>query len=216
MKPIGAPTRGTTNPNRLRRVDAWIAATLGGALRGAADPVVVDLGYGASPVTAVQLRARLARVRPDVRVVGVEIDPVRVAEALPAAALVHDQAGGGAEHHDGTGAGALQRGQQRLGHPDRTQHVDLVHPLPVGRLGRLDRVDAARPAGVVDQQCQLAGEPLDGVPQPGDVDRPGDVGDHAAQREYRQWPQATGAIRPQTVSVPATGQRDSSGYRRAT
>jgi hypothetical protein len=85
VKPIGALTRGTTNPNRLRRVDSWLAATLGGLLRGAAEPVVVDLGYGASPVTTVELRARLARIRPDVRVVGVDIDPVRVAAAQPAA-----------------------------------------------------------------------------------------------------------------------------------
>jgi hypothetical protein len=85
VKPLGAVTRGTTNPNRLRRVDGWIAATLGGALRAAAEPVVVDLGYGASPVTAVELRSRLARVRADVRVVGLEIDPVRVAQARYAA-----------------------------------------------------------------------------------------------------------------------------------
>lgn len=82
-KPFGAATRGTTNPNRLRRVDAWIAATFGGVLRAADDPVVVDLGYGATPVTAVELHGRLARVRPDVRVVGLEIDPVRVADARP-------------------------------------------------------------------------------------------------------------------------------------
>lgn len=85
VRPLGSQTRGTTNPNRLRRVDSWIAGTLGGTLRSAADPLVVDLGYGATPVTAVELRARLARVRPDVRVVGLEIDPVRVAAALPAA-----------------------------------------------------------------------------------------------------------------------------------
>jgi hypothetical protein len=84
-KPLGAVTRGTTNPNRLRRVDSWLAATLGPALRAAAEPVVVDLGYGASPVTAVELRSRLARVRADVRVVGLEIDPVRVAQARYAA-----------------------------------------------------------------------------------------------------------------------------------
>jgi hypothetical protein len=84
-KPVGAPTRGTTNPNRLRRVDSWLAAAVGGVLRGAADPLVVDLGFGASPVTAVELRARLARVRADVRVVGLEIDPVRVAAAAAAA-----------------------------------------------------------------------------------------------------------------------------------
>jgi len=78
-------TRGTTNPNRLRRVDNWIVAHAGPALRDAPDPLVVDLGYGATPVTTVELRARLARVRPDVRVVGVEIDPSRVAAAAPAA-----------------------------------------------------------------------------------------------------------------------------------
>jgi hypothetical protein len=83
---LGVPTRGTTNPNRLRRMDNWIAATLGGVLRAAADPLVVDLGYGATPVTAVELAARLARVRPDVRVLGLEIDPERVAAAAPAAA----------------------------------------------------------------------------------------------------------------------------------
>ncbi|MEV4759138.1 class I SAM-dependent methyltransferase [Micromonospora sp. NPDC049559] len=85
-RPLGAVTRGTTNPNRLRRVDNWIAYACGGALADAADPLVVDLGYGATPVTTVELRARLAAaVRPDVRVVGLEIDPVRVAAAAPAA-----------------------------------------------------------------------------------------------------------------------------------
>lgn len=82
---LGIPTRGTTNPNRLRRMDNWIAATLGARLRAAADPLVVDLGYGATPITAVELAARLATVRADVRVVGVEIDPDRVAAAQPAA-----------------------------------------------------------------------------------------------------------------------------------
>ncbi|MEV6923570.1 class I SAM-dependent methyltransferase [Dactylosporangium sp. NPDC051485] len=78
MKPVGSITRGTTNPNRLRRVDNWIAATLGGLLRRAPDPLVVDLGYGASPVTAIELHARLG-----VPVVGLEIDPARVAAAQP-------------------------------------------------------------------------------------------------------------------------------------
>jgi hypothetical protein len=84
-RPLGAITRGTTNPNRLRRVDNWIAAHFDGVLRAAAEPLVVDLGYGASPVTTVELRSRLARVRPDVRVVGLEIDPSRVAGARTAA-----------------------------------------------------------------------------------------------------------------------------------
>jgi SAM-dependent methyltransferase len=85
-RPSGVVTHGTTGPNRLRRVDGWIAYTLVDLIRDAADPLVVDLGYGAAPTTAVELRARLAAaVRPDLRVVGVEIDPVRVAHAAPAA-----------------------------------------------------------------------------------------------------------------------------------
>jgi hypothetical protein len=82
---LGLPTRGTTNPNRLRRMDNWLAVRLGPLLRAATDPLVVDLGYGATPVTAVELAGRLRRVRADVRVLGLEIDPERVAAARPAA-----------------------------------------------------------------------------------------------------------------------------------
>ena len=49
-------------------MDHWLAARLGPLLRSAADPLVVDLGYGATPVTAVELVDRLGRVRADVRV----------------------------------------------------------------------------------------------------------------------------------------------------
>jgi hypothetical protein len=66
-------------------MDNWIVATLGERLRAAADPLVVDLGYGATPITAVELVTRLRRVRADVRVLGLEIDPERVAAAQPAA-----------------------------------------------------------------------------------------------------------------------------------
>ena len=83
QRPVGTITRGTTNPNRLRRVDRWIAGPLAPRWRTAAAPLVVDLGYGASPVTAVELHSRLQRVRPDVEVVGLEIDPVRVRAAQP-------------------------------------------------------------------------------------------------------------------------------------
>ena len=63
-------------------MDRWIAAELAPALRRAdAPPVAVDLGYGAAPWTAVELHARLAAVRADVRVVGIEIEPERVAVA---------------------------------------------------------------------------------------------------------------------------------------
>lgn len=82
-RPVGTVTRGTTNPNRLRRMDRWIAAVHGPALRRSADPVAVDLGYGAAPWTAVELLRRLRAAEPLTEVVGVEIDPARVAAALP-------------------------------------------------------------------------------------------------------------------------------------
>jgi hypothetical protein len=77
--PVGSITRGTTNTNRLRRVDRWIAEQP--ALRHAGDPFVVDLGFGASAVTTFELAARLGRSRPDVEVLGLEIDPARVRTA---------------------------------------------------------------------------------------------------------------------------------------
>ena len=80
---MGTLTRGTTNPNRLRRVDRWLAGPHGWRLRQAADPLVVDLGYGASPATAVELHGRMGAVRADVDVVGIEIDPERVRRAKP-------------------------------------------------------------------------------------------------------------------------------------
>ncbi|MEV7976039.1 class I SAM-dependent methyltransferase [Streptomyces sp. NPDC086519] len=82
-RPVGTVTRGTTNPNRLRRMDRWIAVTHGAELRRADDPVAVDLGYGAAPWTAVELLGRLRGVAPRARVVGVEIEPARVAAARP-------------------------------------------------------------------------------------------------------------------------------------
>ncbi|MCK1798247.1 class I SAM-dependent methyltransferase [Streptomyces sp. XM4193] len=79
-------------------MDRWIAAVHGPALlRAAAPPVAVDLGYGAAPWTAVELRDRLRRVRADVRVVGVEIDPARVAAAQPYAGPGLDFVRGGFE-----------------------------------------------------------------------------------------------------------------------
>ncbi|WP_245984057.1 class I SAM-dependent methyltransferase [Streptomyces tateyamensis] len=65
-------------------MDRWIVHALGPRLRAAVvAPVAVDLGYGAAPWTAVELHHRLTAVRPDLRVVGIEIEPARVAAALP-------------------------------------------------------------------------------------------------------------------------------------
>ncbi len=76
MRLQGEITRGTTNPNRLRRVDRWIAWRC----PLSAGDLVVDLGYGASPITTVELQARLPR---GVEVIGLEIDPARVTAAKP-------------------------------------------------------------------------------------------------------------------------------------
>jgi hypothetical protein len=77
--PIGSITRGTTGTNRLRRIDRWITELP--AFRRAPEPLVVDLGFGASATTTLELHQRLGRVRPLVQVVGLEIDPARVALA---------------------------------------------------------------------------------------------------------------------------------------
>ena len=77
-RPVGNVTRGTTNPNRMRRLDRWLTGPQAWRLRAEAHPLVVDLGYGASPATAVELFERLSVIRPEVQVVGVEIEPERV------------------------------------------------------------------------------------------------------------------------------------------
>jgi hypothetical protein len=81
--PVGRVTRGTTGTNRLRRVDRYLASLP--QLRTTPSPLVVDLGYGARPWTTLELADRLRAVTPGVRVLGLEIDPDRVAAALPSA-----------------------------------------------------------------------------------------------------------------------------------
>jgi SAM-dependent methyltransferase len=81
-RPTGQHTRGKTAENRLRQVDVYVALALADTLR-AGEPLAVDLGFGARPWTALEMAERLARVNPRVRVLGVEIDPERVADARP-------------------------------------------------------------------------------------------------------------------------------------
>jgi hypothetical protein len=81
-KPQGTITRGTTNPNRLRRVDRYIA-TLPVLRTG--EPIVVDLGFGASPITAVELLSRLRKINSRMHVVGIEIERERVERGLAVA-----------------------------------------------------------------------------------------------------------------------------------
>ncbi|XVV03481.1 class I SAM-dependent methyltransferase [Actinosynnema sp. CA-248983] len=76
---LGLPTRGTTNPNRLRRVDRWVEHSYGSLVQQSDDPLVVDLGYGSSPVTTVEMASRLRHLNPKLRVLGLELDAERVA-----------------------------------------------------------------------------------------------------------------------------------------
>ena len=81
-RPEGQPTRGKTAVNRLRRVDVFVALAMVSVLRGDS-PLAVDLGFGERPWTTLELAERWRRVNPGLRVLGIEIDPVRVEAALP-------------------------------------------------------------------------------------------------------------------------------------
>ncbi len=83
---VSRVTRGTTGVNRLRRIDRWLVDRHATTLRAASSPLVVDLGFGASPTTTLELAQRLAVAVPRVQVVGVEVDPARVAVAQRLAA----------------------------------------------------------------------------------------------------------------------------------
>ena len=86
-RPQGQATRGKTAQNRLRRVDLflqWYAPEILRRSDGAwARAFFVDLGYGAEPFTTLETAARLRQLNPDLRLLGVEIDPDRVAIAQP-------------------------------------------------------------------------------------------------------------------------------------
>lgn len=60
----------------------YVALVHPGVLSGPA-PLVVDLGFGAFPWTTLEMRARWAAINPGLRLIGLEIDPERVAAALP-------------------------------------------------------------------------------------------------------------------------------------
>lgn len=79
--PQGHVTRGTTAAQRMRRVDRWLLDVHGRLLRRTAHPLAVDLGYGAEPVTAVEMFTRLRAANPALELTGLEIDPARVARA---------------------------------------------------------------------------------------------------------------------------------------
>lgn len=82
MKRLGQITRGKTAPNRLRKTDTFLSIAFTEWVRRMPG-VYVDLGYGTYPVTSVETLTRLRMLNPRLRVIGVEIDPDRVAGALP-------------------------------------------------------------------------------------------------------------------------------------
>lgn len=86
-RPQGQVTRGKTAPNRLRQVDHFflmydpgLIARRDGAFERA---LFVDLGYGAEPLTTLESASRFRKLNPALPVLGVEIDPERVAVARP-------------------------------------------------------------------------------------------------------------------------------------
>jgi hypothetical protein len=81
-KPLGLPTRGKTAPNRLRRTDVFLALCYPDWIRHLPG-LYIDLGFGEEPATTVETAFRLRRLNPALGILGVEIDPARVAAALP-------------------------------------------------------------------------------------------------------------------------------------
>lgn len=130
--PIGSITRGTTGTNRLRRIDRWIAEQP--AFRSAEKPLVVDLGYGASATTPLELHQRLARVKPQVEVIGIEIDPARVKLAsLSAKPGVSFRLGGFEVPLEGNRQATIIRALNVLRQYDESQVLENWHRM-VSRL----------------------------------------------------------------------------------
>ncbi|MEN6409248.1 MAG: methylase [Anaerolineaceae bacterium] len=86
-RPVGQITRGKTARNRLRRVDIFTLLYARELLTCAAPDArrafFVDLGYGAEAFTTLESAERFRALNPHLDVLGVEIDPARIAAALP-------------------------------------------------------------------------------------------------------------------------------------
>ena len=85
QKPEGQPTRGKTARNRLRRVDRFVQGYDPHLLQRRDGPFerafYVDLGFGEEPLTTLESARHLRELNPELPVLGVEIDPERVARA---------------------------------------------------------------------------------------------------------------------------------------
>lgn len=162
QRPVGSITRGTTNPNRLRRCDRWLLGTQRHRLTKGAAPVLVDLGHGASGVTTIEWADRVQAVRSDARFVGLEIDPERVVTAQAWSRPGVDFALGGFEVPLPAGTGVrVLRAFNVLRQYDETEvegpwatMVDRLDPLGIlvegtcdelGRLGSWVTLDRSGP-----------------------------------------------------------------------
>ncbi|MCX6080256.1 MAG: methylase [Chloroflexi bacterium] len=82
-KPQGTVTRGKTARNRLRQVDNFLLLYEPGLIARRDKALFVDLGYGAEAVTTLETAQRFRQLNPELQILGVEIEPERVAAALP-------------------------------------------------------------------------------------------------------------------------------------
>lgn len=89
----GRPTRGRTAPDRLRALDEWLVHAEG-TLLAQRDGVFVDVGIGDHPGTTLASAEALRAVNPALVVIGVDIDPARVATATQLSPGVYFRVGG--------------------------------------------------------------------------------------------------------------------------
>ncbi|HET6911285.1 MAG TPA: class I SAM-dependent methyltransferase [Mycobacteriales bacterium] len=173
MKPLGAMTRGTTAARRLRHVDSWLFATHRASLTDP-DALVVDLGFGASPVTTLELARGVHRFNPTATVVGLDIDPERVSQAQAAAAPgVRFDVGGfelaGLRPHVVRAFNVLRQYDEADVAPAWTAMSDALAPCGLvvegtcdeaGRLGAWVTLDATGPL-TLTLRADLARSPID-------------------------------------------------------
>jgi len=130
-RPQGQPTRGKTALNRLRQVDAYIALAHADVLSGGS-PLVVDVGYGAYPWTALEMFERWLPINPRLRLLGLEIDSERVAVAQPYAqpGRIDFQLGGfNVAHNLGGNKATVIRAYNVLRQYDKSEVSDALHTI---------------------------------------------------------------------------------------
>lgn len=75
-------TRGRTRPGRLRALDEYLCQRERRLLMsGPPAAAFIDVGFGVDPSTTLEAAAALRRLRPNLHVAGVELDPDRAAAA---------------------------------------------------------------------------------------------------------------------------------------